>query len=426
MTSSRRFQKVSPFDFRKTVLLFITGMIALFDTSNSVAIIPAMAEMSLIFNWHELEIAAILSIYFLGAIISLLPIGFLLDRNPHFREHVLLGGFGIFFVSTIIFHLSMDVIIGMILARAIMGIANSTMRISTFAIIAEEYPDHRGLANALVMMFMGAGAVLGFLFGGLLWSTIFFWIAISSLPLIIVFIIFLAMMPPRHATVGTNISFSLAAKIIPRTNILAAIGPLAFLTFVLGIGITIYPRFTRDILGIDPQTTNIAIGIALLLFSLLLPLFGHLSDRYGRKPFILMSMISTGILLPLVVAPQNATIFFYGLILVGSIQSGLMAAADPLLMDSIENELLKLGRTDIDLFGIAGTLRSLAWGLGFVIGPILAGILITFLSIPMMAIIIGVSCLIWTMFVHKGTIDWKNVTSIHTPAPTTVSGKDKT
>ncbi len=400
-------KRASSFTARKLTLLSLTSIIALLDTANSVAIIPAITEMTIIYNWHEIEIAAILSAYFMGALITLLPIGLILDRKYQIREHILLLGFITLSTSAFLFHVSMNFLLGMILARIIMGIANSAMRVSTFAIIAEEFPSHRGFANALVMTFMGLGAVIGFFFGGPAWITFFFWIALTSLPFIFVFIFLIVMSPVKKGITTPKVSFSLVSKILPRWNVLASIGPLSFLTFILGIGITIYPRFTREILKIDPQMTNIAIGVALILFSMMLPVIGYLSDRHGRKPFILASMIGTGILLPLVVGPQDTMIFITGLVVVGSIQSGLMAAADPLLMDTVENELLKLGKEDVDLFGIAGTLRSFAWGLGFIIGPLITGLLITFLSIPLMALFIGISCFAWAFLFHKGAIEWE-------------------
>ncbi len=117
-------------------------------------------------------------------------------------------------------------------------------------------------------------------------------------------------------------------------------------------------------------------------------------------------MLITTIFLPLTVAPEDPTLFFYGVILIGSLQSGLLAGADPLLMDSIEARVHYLGYTDLDLFGIVGTLRSIAWGSGFVIGPLIAGILLSFVSIPLMAILLGIFSFVWTLVIYRNAHDY--------------------
>lgn len=94
------------------------------------------------------------------------------------------------------------------------------------------------------------------------------------------------------------------------------------------------------------------------------PLIGNLSDRYGRRPVILSSLIGFGIdYIFLALAPS------YGFLFIGRVIAGLTGAsfttAAAYIADVSTNE------TRAKNFGMIGA----AFGLGFVIGPALGGLL---------------------------------------------------
>jgi len=94
------------------------------------------------------------------------------------------------------------------------------------------------------------------------------------------------------------------------------------------------------------------------------PLVGNLSDRYGRRPVILSSLIGFGIdYIFMALAPT------YGFLFIGRVIAGLTGAsfttAAAYIADVSTNE------TRAKNFGMIGA----AFGLGFVIGPALGGLL---------------------------------------------------
>lgn len=94
------------------------------------------------------------------------------------------------------------------------------------------------------------------------------------------------------------------------------------------------------------------------------PLLGALSDRYGRRPVILISCLGLGLdYIFMAVAPSLA------LLLVGRIISGVTAATISTAFAYIADVTPPDGRAKA--FGIVG----MAFGLGFVLGPAIGGLL---------------------------------------------------
>jgi DHA1 family tetracycline resistance protein-like MFS transporter len=95
------------------------------------------------------------------------------------------------------------------------------------------------------------------------------------------------------------------------------------------------------------------------------PVIGNLSDRYGRRPTLLLSLLGFGIdYIILALAPT------YGLLFIGRIVAGITGAsfttATAYIADISTDETSKAKN-----FGLIGA----AFGLGFVLGPALGGLL---------------------------------------------------
>jgi DHA1 family tetracycline resistance protein-like MFS transporter len=164
-------------------------------------------------------------------------------------------------------------------------------------------------------------------------------------------------MPAPHAPAG------------PRRAALVFI----FVTIVLdvlalGIVIPVLPRLVLDFLGGDTARAAEAFGLfgtAWGLMQLLAaPVLGALSDRFGRRPVILLSTLGLGLdYLLMALAPTLAWLF------VGRLVSGVTAAsfstAGAYIADVTPPERRAAG------FGLMGA----AFGLGFVLGPALGGVL---------------------------------------------------
>ena len=116
------------------------------------------------------------------------------------------------------------------------------------------------------------------------------------------------------------------------------------------------------------QATPVALGFLLTSYSVMQlvfsPVLGRLSDRHGRRPVLLLSVIGTGIGFLLMGAATTLWMLFVGRILDG-ITGGNISTAQAYIADvtTPENRAKGMG-----LFGAA-------FGLGFIFGPAIGGVL---------------------------------------------------
>lgn len=139
---------------------------------------------------------------------------------------------------------------------------------------------------------------------------------------------------------------------------------------VIGFGIIIpvFPKLIMHINGGDMSDASLIGGWMLFSFSLMQflfsPVLGNLSDHFGRRPVLLISLFGFGIdYLLLAFAPTVAWLF------VGRLIAGITGASYSTASAYIADVSAPEDRGKN--FGIIGA----AFGLGFIIGPVLGGLL---------------------------------------------------
>ncbi len=139
---------------------------------------------------------------------------------------------------------------------------------------------------------------------------------------------------------------------------------------ILGIGliVPILPRLIESFQHDNISATSITYGLLAALYSLMqfvcAPLLGSLSDRFGRRPVILASLLGSGLDYFLLAFAPNLAWFFVGRILAG-VTGANFAAATAYIADISPPEKRAAN------FGLIGA----AFGIGFILGPALGGLL---------------------------------------------------
>lgn len=136
----------------------------------------------------------------------------------------------------------------------------------------------------------------------------------------------------------------------------------------LGIIIPVLPKLVEGFLGGDTARAAEYYGLFGTVWALMqfvfAPVLGALSDRFGRRPVILLSCLGLGLdYILMALAPTLWWLF------VGRVISGITAASFPTAGAYIADVTPPEKRAAS--FGIIGA----AWGLGFVMGPALGGAL---------------------------------------------------
>jgi len=139
---------------------------------------------------------------------------------------------------------------------------------------------------------------------------------------------------------------------------------------ILGIGliVPILPRLVQDLGGGNIATASSTFGLLAALYSfmqfLCAPLLGSLSDRFGRRPVILASLLGSGLDYFVLAFAPNLVWFFVGRVIAG-VTGANYAAAVAYIADISPPEKRAAN------FGLIGA----AFGLGFIAGPALGGVL---------------------------------------------------
>jgi DHA1 family tetracycline resistance protein-like MFS transporter len=139
----------------------------------------------------------------------------------------------------------------------------------------------------------------------------------------------------------------------------------------LGIIAPVFPKLVIALEGGDQVNAAAALGVfgttwAAVQF-LFAPLLGAVSDRFGRRPVILVSCIGLGLDYVVMALAPSLTWLFVGRIVSG-ITASSFATSFAYVADVTEPQK-RAAR-----FGFLGA----AFGLGFILGPVLGGLLATF------------------------------------------------
>lgn len=139
---------------------------------------------------------------------------------------------------------------------------------------------------------------------------------------------------------------------------------------VLGFGliIPVLPKLVTTLAGGGPSTGAHLFGLLLSSFGLMqflfAPVLGSLSDRFGRRPVLLLSLFFTGVDYTIMALAPSVGWLFLGRIMAG-ITGASFTAATAYIADISPPE--KRAQN----FGLVGG----AFGIGFIIGPAAGGVL---------------------------------------------------
>ena len=136
----------------------------------------------------------------------------------------------------------------------------------------------------------------------------------------------------------------------------------------IGVIIPVLPELVKEFAGGSTSLAGVYVGVIGAAYSLMqflfAPILGALSDRYGRRPVLLISMFGLGIdFLVLGFAP-NITWLFFGRLFAG-IMGASISTANAYIAD------ISTAQTRARNFGLVGVM----FGLGFIFGPALGGLL---------------------------------------------------
>lgn len=129
------------------------------------------------------------------------------------------------------------------------------------------------------------------------------------------------------------------------------------------------------------------------------PIIGRLSDKYGRKPLLFISVLGSALSFLTFALAQNAFMLFLARIMDG-ITGGNISVAQAVISDTTEP------KDRAKWFGVLGA----SFGMGFLVGPAIGGYLSTFfIQAPFyLATVVSLACALLIQFGLKETLHQKS------------------
>jgi DHA1 family tetracycline resistance protein-like MFS transporter len=131
-----------------------------------------------------------------------------------------------------------------------------------------------------------------------------------------------------------------------------------------GIAIPVLPDYAKNEFGASPFTIGWLVASYSIMQFIAAPFLGQLSDKYGRRPILLISLLGTSVAALITGLAWTLPILFFGRIFDG-FTGGNISTAQAYIADVTSKENRAKG------MGLIGA----AFGLGFVFGPAIGGIL---------------------------------------------------
>lgn len=161
---------------------------------------------------------------------------------------------------------------------------------------------------------------------------------------------------------------------------------------------TIIPLFYpyAEKFGLGPMGVSLLFASFSLAQFIATPIIGKMSDKYGRRPMLLFSLLGTSLSLALFALANTTWMLFVARILDG-ITGGNISVAQAVISDSVEP------KQRAQAFGMLGA----SFGFGFLLGPALGGILSQYdLTAPFwMASFLALLATVVGFFILPETID---------------------
>jgi MFS family permease len=151
-----------------------------------------------------------------------------------------------------------------------------------------------------------------------------------------------------------------------RPGCVGILGVLVCVTYVgIGVVVPLFPFFATRI-GVPPEAITTAMAVVAIGQLVSTPFWGWVSDRIGRKPVIILTLVGSGVAWLMLGWAESIAMLMASRLLAG-MMSGITAVAFAAVADSVE------GPERPAVMGRIGAALSLGFILGAALGGLLAG-----------------------------------------------------
>lgn len=343
------------------VLFFLSGVGFLVALGFSL-IVPVLPLYAKSFGASNVQIGAIVSGFALARMAFSMPAGFFADRfSP---RNLIVLGLVIVAAASVVVALAQNYEL-ILLGRVVSGFGSAFYMTTSVTLLAHiTSGGRRGRSMSIYDGIQRVGFIVGPGLGGFFSFTMglnFPFFVYAVVLGVAALIAYLGLNVPAQNPVRQKQNLSEAFRLYRDRSFLAVNTATFGLFFVLiGMNMTVLPLFAFGNLGLNELSYGLIYTTYAAFYTLSFVPVGFLSDRFGRKPFMMLSLLAGGIVVLFI--PQSQDAFQFTLILiVYGLALGLTGHVAAWISD-----LAPTGKTGIAI----GSYRTLN-DLGVVTGPII-------------------------------------------------------
>jgi multidrug resistance protein len=364
---------------RGVVLACITTATFTDLVAYSVAV-PVLPDLATRFNASPTMVGLLFASFGVTLLILSIPMGAISDRIG--RKGPMMFGLALLALSTVAFAYARSLPV-LFAARLLQGAADGMTWIVGFAMIADLYgPEERGRAMGLAMAGSTLGIIIGPALGGWLYE-----IGNIRLPFLVVAavtvidLVIFAIVAPR--TKGTGAPAPMRRVLTHRPVAIIALvviaggGTIAMLEPVI-------PLVMQSRLGLGPAAIGTLFGIAAVASTMMHPIYGRLSDRWGGRRLMMIGLIASAFVLPLL---NFASDFRSAALAMVPMWIVFSMVVTPSLTYMAE----VASAAGFEAYGVVYGVYNMAWAVGLMTAPALGGFLLE--RVGLEALTIG-----WSLF----------------------------
>ena len=357
----------------QTAALLVTALAFHVDMLLYYLLVPLLPRYARDLHLNPMQVGVLFGSYAVALLLATFPVAVLTDRYG--RRLPMLWGLAGLAVTTLVFAVSNQYWL-LVLARFCQGVAGAATWLPGMALLADHFPsESRGRAMGTAFAAANLGVLIGPPISGFLAQhagpAAPFLLGAGLVALDAAGRAFL--LPEVEPDRGQRLPFR---QLLANPVIRVFAGAMALGSCLWGLLESTVPLDMDRRLGLGPSGIGLCFAAMALAHTFTSPLMGRLSDRIGRARVLRIGLVLTPLLLPLPALLPKLWMVVLAMMGLGSTASFIMSPCSPAVADQVEQQ-------GSQSFASAFSILNLAYSVGLMIGPLVGGVLVQTLGLPL-------------------------------------------
>ncbi|MEM2144765.1 MAG: MFS transporter [Candidatus Jordarchaeaceae archaeon] len=357
----RTFKRMTP----STEILVIVCICAFIDSLAYGIVIPFLPQYAISLGASDLDVGIIFASYAIAQLATVIPFGLMSDRYG--RRPFMIMGMLLLGVTSLLYPLAQNVHL-IILCRALQGLAAAATWSSAIALVADVFPGKdKGAKLGIASGVTNMGGIGGPLVGGVVsevnFSLPFILISLASL-IMFIYMIFRLKVQRTEEEVEKIPYRKMIVESLRIRNVLIILIINVLTTIFWGFIEPLMPPYLSGRFNLSSTEIGLVFGAMTFSYAIVQPLVGRLSDKYGRKKFIISGMILLAVVNVIIPFTWDAVSLIISLMITSALAAVAWTPLTPLVIESLQNK-------QVGTYATVQALVDIAFYVGYSIGPVI-------------------------------------------------------